>query len=85
MDRVISTIGPNGVGNLAPYSFFNALAARPPIVAFFSEGLKHSARNARDTGEFAVNLVSGADAAAMNLTSLALADEPRDDSVAENK
>ena len=28
----ISTIGPNGVGNLAPYSFFNGVASKPAAV-----------------------------------------------------
>jgi len=43
----ISTVDARGVANLAPYSFFNAFAARPPVIAFSSGGLKHSACNAR--------------------------------------
>lgn len=70
----ISTVDAKGVANLAPYSFFNALAARPPVIAFSSEGLKHSACNARETGEFVYNVVARPDAGAMNLTSLALSD-----------
>jgi len=30
----ISTIGPEGELNLAPYSFFNAIGENPPMVAF---------------------------------------------------
>jgi flavin reductase (DIM6/NTAB) family NADH-FMN oxidoreductase RutF len=71
----ISTVDVDGKANLAPYSFFNAVAARPPVIAFSSEGLKHSAGNARATGEFAYNVVARPDAEAMNLTSLALSGE----------
>ena len=30
----ISTISPDGIFNLAPYSFFNAVSGAPPIVMF---------------------------------------------------
>lgn len=52
----ISTVDAHGVTNLAPYSFFNAVSAKPPMLMFCSEGMKDSARNARDTGEFVFNL-----------------------------
>lgn len=54
----ISTISKSGEVNLAPYSFFNALSAHPPVLAFSSESLKDSARNARDTGEFVFSLAT---------------------------
>ncbi len=61
----ISTIDQNGVANLAPYSFFNALSDAPPMVMFASSGNKpdqargkDSLSNIRATGEFAVNIVS---------------------------
>lgn len=57
--------------NLAPYSFFNALADAPPQVMFAGD-LADSIRNARETGEFAVNIVGEAAMAAMNQTSKAL-------------
>src|SRR5690606_15981720 len=41
----------------------------PPIVGFASEGPKHSASNARETGEFVVNLATRRMAEAVNLTS----------------
>ena len=52
----ISTISKEGVANLAPYSFFNAIGAKPDLVMFSSGGWKDSATNARDTGEFCLQL-----------------------------
>jgi flavin reductase (DIM6/NTAB) family NADH-FMN oxidoreductase RutF len=52
----ISTLDPKGQPNLAPYSFFNAVSSRPNMIGFSSDGLKHSPRNARETGEFVFNL-----------------------------
>ena len=54
----ISTLDKNGVPNLAPYSFFNGVCDRPPIVMFASGGMKDSAQHASDTKEFTVNFVS---------------------------
>lgn len=54
----ISTLSPEGVANLAPYSFFNAVAERPHYVVFGSGGRKDSVRNAEAAGEFAVNLAT---------------------------
>ena len=53
----ISTTGSMG-DNLAPYSFFNAVAYVPPQVMFASTGEKDSIRNIRETGVFAVNIVA---------------------------
>ncbi|GAB4476303.1 MAG: flavin reductase family protein [Anaerolineae bacterium] len=67
----ISTISPDGVPNLAPYSFFNGVGAYPPTVMFSAGqrlGPKDTLRNARETGEFVVNIVSDDLAGAMNLT-----------------
>ncbi|MGB6118299.1 MAG: flavin reductase family protein [Mesorhizobium sp.] len=55
----ISTIDAAGKPNLAPYSFFNMIADEPFLVLFSSDGVKDSVRNARETGEFVVNLASG--------------------------
>jgi flavin reductase (DIM6/NTAB) family NADH-FMN oxidoreductase RutF len=52
----ISTLDARGRPNLAPYSFFNAVSSRPNMIGFSSDGLKHSPRNARETGEFVFNL-----------------------------
>ncbi len=72
----ISTRGADGTDNLAPYSFFNAVAYVPPQVMFAStsakpdrDGTKDSVANIRDTGVFAVNIVEYAMRDAMNRTS----------------
>ncbi|HEY7965858.1 MAG TPA: hypothetical protein VID68_02415, partial [Solirubrobacteraceae bacterium] len=39
----VSTRGADGRVNLAPYSFFNAVAEGPPMLAFSSNGRKDSA------------------------------------------
>jgi len=52
----ISTLDADGKPNLAPYSFFNAISSRPNMIGFSSGGLKHSPRNASETGEFVFNL-----------------------------
>ncbi|MGB7183597.1 MAG: flavin reductase family protein [Burkholderiaceae bacterium] len=54
----ISTVDKQGRPNLAPYSFFNAIASNPPILAFASESMKDSALNARDSGEFVFSLAT---------------------------
>jgi flavin reductase (DIM6/NTAB) family NADH-FMN oxidoreductase RutF len=76
----VSTTDPEGIHNLAPFSFFNALCATPPLLGFcpgirareFREergtGVKDTLRNARQTGEFVVNVVPYALAQQMNLT-----------------
>jgi flavin reductase (DIM6/NTAB) family NADH-FMN oxidoreductase RutF len=72
----IATRGADGSENLAPYSFFNAVAYVPPQVMFAStsakpdrEGTKDSVANIRETGVFCVNIVEYAMRDAMNLTS----------------
>lgn len=65
----IGTVSRAGVQNLAPYSFFTALAYTPPLVGFSSMGYKDSARNAEETGEFTWNLVTRPLAGAMNASS----------------
>ncbi|UQN31526.1 flavin reductase family protein [Brachybacterium kimchii] len=65
----IATVDAHGGRNLAPYSFFNALNYRPPLVGFSSNGWKHTVANCEATGEFTWNLVSRAQAEQMNATS----------------
>jgi flavin reductase (DIM6/NTAB) family NADH-FMN oxidoreductase RutF len=62
----ISTRSSHG-DNLAPYSFFNAVAYDPPQV-IFAGGLKDSIKNVQEKGVFAVNVVSRALMDAMNQT-----------------
>lgn len=66
----ISTLGKDGALNLAPYSFFNILSGRPPLVWFSSEGVKDSVTFAADTREFVANLVGRDLAEKMNRTSV---------------
>ncbi len=66
----ISTVSTQGVANLSPYSFFNAVGGNPPLVMFSSEGVKDSARNAIETGEFVYNHVSERLDEVMNATSM---------------
>ena len=60
----ITTLDPDGVINLAPYSQFNNLGYDPPYVMFSSGshfadgGPKDSARNALLTGEFVCNMAT---------------------------
>ncbi|MBC7631386.1 flavin reductase family protein [Aeromicrobium sp.] len=54
----ISTLSTDGVGNLAPHSFFSVACANPPIVSFTSVGHKDTLRNVLATGEFVVNLAT---------------------------
>ncbi|MEC8195786.1 MAG: flavin reductase family protein, partial [Pseudomonadota bacterium] len=72
----VSTQDTNGVRNLAPYSFFNALADNPPQVMFASTGKKDdqaegkdSLSNIRATGVFCVNIVEESIRDAMNISS----------------
>ena len=54
----LTTIGPSGTVNLAPYSFFNLIAAKPPFVMFASNPRKHSQTNAETSGEFVANIAT---------------------------
>lgn len=65
----ISSIGPTGVRNLAPYSYFNIFCHKPPILIFGSEGRKDSLANITASGEFVFNLATRAMAEPMNLSS----------------
>ncbi|MEM1361078.1 MAG: flavin reductase family protein [Pseudomonadota bacterium] len=72
----ISTRDSAGADNLAPYSFFNAVAYVPPQVMFAStstkpdrDGTKDSVSNIRDTEVFCVNIVAHDMAHMMNVTS----------------
>jgi len=67
----ISTRGNRG-DNIAPYSFFNAVADSPPQVVFAPTGVKDSLANIRETGVFAVNIVEYAARESMNATSAKL-------------
>lgn len=72
----ISSRSGAGINNLAPYSFFNAVAYVPPQVMFASisakddqDNTKDSIANIQETGVFCVNIVSYEMRDAMNVTS----------------
>lgn len=54
----ISTLSIDGIGNLAPHSFFSVACANPPIVSWTSVGHKDTLANVLATGEFVVNLAN---------------------------
>lgn len=68
----ISTVSKDGVCNIAPYSYFNAVSDRPHYVYFASAGLKDSVRNVHETGEFVCSLATYALRNQMNTTSAAV-------------
>jgi len=68
----VSTLDAEGTRNLAPYSYFNACSATPPIVHFTSTTSRDSLANVRATDEFVVNVVSEDLAPAMRVSSAAL-------------
>jgi len=77
---LVSTLDRNGVPNLAPFSFFTGVGSNPPTVLFCpvvrtpgaaafesqTDLRKDTLRNVEETGEFVVNVVSDAIAAAAN-------------------
>lgn len=59
----VSTLNAEGVGNLAPFSFFALGGQNPPSVAFCpvadrDGNPKHTLTNVMETGEFVINIVS---------------------------
>lgn len=69
----IGSVDGHGVRNLAPFSFFNAVAGTPPTVLFsplMHRGrAKDTLRNVEETRAFTVNMVSHDLASQMNVTS----------------
>jgi Conserved protein/domain typically associated with flavoprotein oxygenases, DIM6/NTAB family len=71
----VASVSAAGVRNLAPFSFFTAISANPPVICFSpmvrgSDGAhKDTLRNIEETREFVVNIVSEDFAAQMNICS----------------
>jgi flavin reductase (DIM6/NTAB) family NADH-FMN oxidoreductase RutF len=70
----VTTISPGGVVNLAPFSFFNAFGANPPIVVFSPTLRRNGTKkdtllNLEKLGEFVVHTAVASLAEAVNLTS----------------
>ena len=77
----VLSLSAGGVPNLAPFSFFTAISANPPVICFSplvrgTDGsTKDTLRNIRETREFVVNIVSESFASQMNICS---AEYPRE-------
>ncbi|MFG0585248.1 flavin reductase family protein [Pseudomonas sp. zjy_9] len=76
----VSSRSPEGVANLAPFSFFQVISDNPPTllvnVNTRDDGsLKDTLRNAQASGELAIQLVSFAQAEAMNASAAVLPHE----------
>ena len=65
----ISAMSAKGEINLAPYSYFNGVSSRPPLVMFSSEGRKDALAFVEETREFVCNLATWDLREAMNQTS----------------
>lgn len=74
----VSSLSSDGVLNLAPFSFFNVVCAKPPTVVFCPMGAgaqatkKDTLRNIEETREFVIQVVSQDLVEQMNLTSCEL-------------
>lgn len=71
----ISSVSRDGILNLAPYSFFNAVSTDPHIVAFASYGRKDSLVNAEEQGEFVCNLATWDQREGLNASSATVGPE----------
>lgn len=75
----ISSISPDGIPNLAPFSYFNAVGEDPPHVMFSTvrsnDSNKDTLNNVLATREFVVNMVTEDTVEKMNRTSEIVAPE----------
>ena len=71
----VSTVSPEGIRNLAPFSFFTGISANPPVICFSpmvrgADGArKDTLQNIERTREFVVNVVSEEFVRQMNICS----------------
>jgi flavin reductase (DIM6/NTAB) family NADH-FMN oxidoreductase RutF len=70
----VSTIGPDGASNIAPFSFFTGLSANPMTLCFCPVNDRHGKKkdtlvNIETTRQFVVNFATEKNAAKMNATS----------------
>ena len=59
----VSTIGANGVNNLAPFSYFTVLSSKPAVIGFGigrkeNGGKKDTLANVEFTKDFVINVVT---------------------------
>jgi len=70
----ITSLNENGILNLAPYSYFNAVSDKPPMIMFAATtkhhdgGVKDTLRNAEMKGEFVVNITPYSLSEEVNIT-----------------
>jgi flavin reductase (DIM6/NTAB) family NADH-FMN oxidoreductase RutF len=79
---LVTSVGPDGIVNAAPFSFFNVFSEEPPLVVLGLQSrpdgaIKDTPANIRETGAFVVNLVDEAFAEQMNICAV---DFPRGES-----
>jgi flavin reductase (DIM6/NTAB) family NADH-FMN oxidoreductase RutF len=79
---LVTSVGPDGIVNAAPFSFFNVFSEEPSLVVLGLQSrpdgtIKDTPANIRETGAFVVNLVDEALAEQMNICAV---DFPRDES-----
>lgn len=79
----VGSVSSEGIYNLAPFSFFNAISGNPPTFVFSAGAIatehgaspKDTLSNVRESGEFSLNIVTAEVAEAMNQTSATVASE----------
>src|SRR5919206_2842090 len=69
---LVTSLGPDGVVNAAPFSFFNVFSEEPPLVVLGLQSkpdgtIKDTPANIREAGAFVVNLVDERLAERMNV------------------
>lgn len=69
---LVTTLGPDGIVNAAPFSFFNVFSEAPPLVVLGLQSKpdgtpKDTPTNVREVGSFVVNLVDEEIAERMNI------------------
>ena len=72
---LVTTVGPTGVVNAAPFSFFNIFSESPPLAVLGLQSkpggtLKDTSAHIRDQGAFVVNLVDEALGERMNICAI---------------
>ena len=77
---LVTSLGPGGIVNAAPFSFFNVFSEEPPLIVLGLQSkadgsIKDTPANIRESGTFVVNLVDEALADRMNICAV---DFPRD-------
>lgn len=76
----ITTVDKSGRVNAAPFSFFNALSADPPLIGFGiqrkADGVKKDTlRNIQETGVFTINIVNNSLVEAMSICAIAFPEQ----------